>query len=284
VLHNFGAGRDGANPSASLLFDAAGNLYGTTATGGNFTACNLGCGTVFELVPGADGKWTEKVLHRFDSKDGDGPNASLIFDEAGNIFGTTTYGGLGQCTSEQGVKGCGTVFELMPGAGQWTETVLCDFSSYSDGEYPSARLIFDTAGNLYSTSLYGGQNGSGTVFELKPGVGGTWMETVLYGFGGTDGEYPLAGLVFDAARNLYGTTYYGVNGNTGIVFELTRKAGTWTETVLHAFCHVGGCPDGEQSQAGLILDESGNVYGTATQGGLYGYGVVFEIVHADDGR
>jgi uncharacterized repeat protein (TIGR03803 family) len=284
VLHNFGAGRDGANPSASLLFDAAGNLYGTTATGGNFTACNLGCGTVFELVPGADGKWTEKVLHRFDSKDGDGPNASLIFDEAGNIFGTTTYGGAGPCTSEQGAKGCGTVFKLTPGAnGDRTETVLCDFSSYNDGEGPSASLIFDAAGNLYGTTEYYGQGSEGTVFELMPQADGSWKETVLYDFDNSNGAIPLANLVFDAAGNLYGTTYYGINSDAGIVFELTRKGGTWTETVLHDFCALRGCTDGYEPQAGVILDTSGNIYGTATQGGLYNYGVVFEIMPGADG-
>jgi uncharacterized repeat protein (TIGR03803 family) len=278
VLHNFGAGYDGANPSAGLIFDASGNLYGTTAAGGNLIACNLGCGTVFELAPAADGKWSEQVLHRFDSRDGANPSASLIFDQVGNIYGTTTYGGSGACRSEQGANGCGTVFELMPGGeGKWKEKVLNDFSSYNDGEAPSAGLIFDAAGNLYGTAASAGQGGWGTVFKLTPRIGGAWRETVVYAFDNSNGAGPLGTLVFDEAGNLYGTTYYGVNGDTGIVFELTKKGGTWTETILHAFCHTQGCPDGQEPEAGVILDPSGNIYGTASQGGLYNYGVVFEI-------
>jgi uncharacterized repeat protein (TIGR03803 family) len=283
VVHNFGAGYDGANPSAGLIFDASGNLYGTTAAGGNLTACNLGCGTVFELVPSTDGKWSEEVLHRFDSKDGANPNASLTVDGEGNMYGTTAYGGAGQCTSEQGAKGCGTVFKLTRRAnGDWTETVLCDFSSYNDGEAPSASLIFDATGNLYGTTASAGQGGWGTVFKLTPGVGGAWRETLLYAFDNTNGAGPLGNLVFDEAGNLYGTTYYGVNGDTGIVFELTEKGGTWTETILHAFCHTRGCPDGQEPEAGVIFDPSGNIYGTASQGGRYNYGVVFEITPGTD--
>src|ERR1035441_332430 len=211
VLHNFNNnGTDGTNPRAGLIFDAAGNLYGTTENGGT-----NGVGTVFELTPTAGGGWTETVLYSFCSQanctDGYQPWAGLIFDAAGNLYGTTVYGGTADTTCSY----CGTVFELTPnGSGGWTETVLHSFGDGTDGFYPSAGLIFDAAGNLYGTTAMGGTYDypwDGTVFELTPAAGGGWTEKVLYSFGGgTDGYWPEAGLIFDAAGNLYGTTYSGV--------------------------------------------------------------------------
>ena len=286
VLYNFRNGTDGAIPIfAGVIFDAAGNLYGTTSTGGAY-----GSGTVFELTPTAGGTWSEKVLYSFknDGTDGINPKAGLIFDAAGNLYGTTSHGS----PSHQG-----TVFELTPAAGgTWTEKVLHSFiNDGMDGGIPEAGpLIFDAAGNLYGTTFTGGAYGSGTVFELTPAAGGTWTEKVLYSFNpfnGADGAAPYDGLIFDAAGNLYGTTEVGGTGgcggySCGTVSELTPAAGgTWTEKVLYRF--QGGA-DGAVPVGGLIFDATGNLYGTACQGGAggcggYGCGSVFELTPAAGG-
>ena len=266
VLHSFSGGADGTYPYGGLIFDAAGNLYGTTTSGGTSNT-----GTVFELTPAAGGTWTEKVLHSFSGgTDGIHPYAGLIFDAAGNLYGTTDLGG---------AYGYGTVFELTPAAGgTWTEKVLHNFNNGgTDGTRPYARLTFDAAGNLYGTTYGGGAyNSYGTVFELTPAAGGTWTEKVLHSFGsGTDGLIPYGGLIFDAAGNLYGTTAYGGTNDLGTVFELTPKAGGgWTEKVLYSF---GDGTDGVSPLAGLIFDAAGNLYGTTQHGGTYNYGTVFEI-------
>src|ERR1700690_2745696 len=207
---------DGAAPYAGLKFDAAGNLYGTTTAGGTY-----GYGTVFELTPAMGGSWTEQVLYSFCSRtnctDGAAPYAGLIFDAAGNLYGTTIAGGIYN-TNSSCTGGCGTVFEMTPAGGGWTETVLYSFcpAMYCfDGAQPYAGLIFNAAGNLlYGTTYAGGTGGNGgTVFELTPAVGGGWTEAVLYSFCPEnfceyrfDGFNPYAGLVIDAADDLYGTT------------------------------------------------------------------------------
>ena len=269
VLHGFGDGTDGINPPADLIFDTAGNLYGTTYEGGDYNY-----GTVFELTPTAGGGWTEKVLHSFNNNGTDGyyPLAGLIFDAAGNLYGTTWHGGT------YNELGGGTVFELTPTAGGgWTETVLHSFGNGADGIGPEAGLIFDAAKvNLYGTTAGGGSYSVGTVFELTPTAGGGWTETVLYSFNdnGTDGWESLAGLIFDAAGNLYGTTWAGGTYGGGTVFELT-PAGGWTEKVLHSFSWIG--TDGFWPYAGLIIDAAGNLYGTTGAGGPSGWGMVFEL-------
>ena len=168
------------------------------------------------------------------------------------------------------------VFELTPAAGgTWTEKVLYSFSGGTDGDQPAAGLIFDAAGNLYGTTYVGGTSDNGTVFELTPAGGGTWTERVLYNFNGTGGAIPQAGLIFDAAGNLYGTTFAGGTYNLGTVFELTPAGGgTWTEQVLHNF---GNGTDGGGPWAGLIFDAAGNLYGTTRYGGSYGGGTVFRL-------
>jgi uncharacterized repeat protein (TIGR03803 family) len=174
VLHRFshGHGKDGYYPTANLILDAKGDLYGTTNGGGSF-----GEGTVFRLTHRANGEWTEKVLHSFDwnGKDGYYPDASLIFDASGNLYGTTSLGGTGQCTLIGIIVGCGTVFRLMPDAnGRWNETILHNFQSNGkDGTEPNAGLALDGAGNLYGTTVMGGSDlcsddGCGTVFEITP--------------------------------------------------------------------------------------------------------------------
>jgi uncharacterized repeat protein (TIGR03803 family) len=228
VLYSFTGGSDGRYPDSGLIADAAGNLYGTTREGGDLASCNSpnthGCGTVFQLTP--PGSLT--VLHRFAGSDGSRPWdwAGLLADAAGNLYGTTSAGGDRTSCAAQFIEGCGTVFQLMPSG---APTVLYSFTGGSDGGDPTAGLIADTAGNLYGTTLEGGATGScnrpygcGTVFQLTP----SGALTVLHTFTGSDGAHPEAGLIADAAGNLYGTTHSGGAGTScvqgcGTVFELT---------------------------------------------------------------
>jgi uncharacterized repeat protein (TIGR03803 family) len=268
VLYSFDASSgDAKEPMAGLISDASGNLYGTTYSGGEF-----GYGAVFELVHKAGGGWTEKLLHSFpNTGDGAFPLASLVFDGSGNLYGTTQAGG---------VHFGGTVFELKPKAGGvWREAVVHSFNQALG--YGPWNLIFDASGNLYSTTPSGGVHNLGTAFELSPRAGGGWTEKVLHSFYITDGTSPYAGLVFDAAGNLYGTTFTGGNATScflgcGAVFQLTPRAGGgWTETVLHNFDFNG--TDGILPTAGLTIDAAGNLYGTTQDGGAYSEGIVFEL-------
>ena len=273
VLHSFGGGTNGTFPAASLIFDSSGNLYGTTAEGGIHTSCGdgSGCGTAFELSPKAGGGWTETVLHSFgNGTDGIVPDGSLLFDQASNLYGTTVLGG---------IHGLGTAFELSPRqGGGWTETILHSFGNGTDGISPNASLIFDSNGNLYGTTYFGGIHGQGTVFELSPSQGGGWTETVLHSFGsGTDGAQPYAALILDMAGNLYSTTYKGGVHGEGTVFELSpRLGGGWTETVLHSFGNPA-TQDGADPFGDLVADATGNLYGMTQGGGIRGKGTVFEL-------
>ena len=277
-LYSFTGGTDPDLPYAGVILDKAGNLYGTTEFGGAYNQ-----GTVFELTPHADGVWTETVLYSFTGgEDGGQPYASLTFDSAGNLYGTTGSGGGGSCTS-----GCGTVFKLLSSQGSWTEKVLYAFTGESDGREPYARVIFDSAGNLYGTTLQGGNIGSvctsgcGTVFKLSSS-GGRWTESVLYAFAGdSDGTFPYAGLVFDGAGNLYGTTYAGGSSGSGTVFKLAPSGSSWTESVLHTF--TGG-NDGKYPFGDLIVDAANNLYGTAFEGGAHQYGLLFELLPRQQGQ
>jgi len=254
VLHSFNSnGKDGNSPYAGLILDKSGNLYGTTLLGGTHDY-----GTVFELTPKSGGGWTEKILHDFDGVDGYYPQAGVIMDASGNLYGTTFAGG---------AHGVGTVYELLLTGGRWTEKVLHSFQDNGkDGYQPYAGLTFDPAGNLYGTTYFGGTHGYGTVFELSPKTGG-WTETILYSFkgDGKDGYDVYSGVVFDKSGNLYGTTLWGGTYDYGTVYQLTRKAGGgWSEKVLHSFNDNG--IDGYMSYAGLIIDASGNLYGTTIGG------------------
>jgi uncharacterized repeat protein (TIGR03803 family) len=272
ALYSFVGGTDPKLPYAGLIFDKAGNLYGTTESGGANSQ-----GTVFEMTRNSNGSWTETVLYSFTgSTDGGQPYGSLVLDGAGNLYGTTNYGGNANCT-----MGCGTVFELTPGSSGWTESVLYSFTGGSDGREPSARLLADAAGNLYGTTMLGGtissvcSSGCGTVFKLTKGSSG-WTESVLYAFaGGADGISPYDGLAFDAKGNVYGTTYAGGASAVGTVFKLTPASSGWTESVIHSFA---GGNDGKYPFGDVILDAAGNLYGTAFQGDAVGYGIVFELL------
>jgi uncharacterized repeat protein (TIGR03803 family) len=264
TLHKFWGRSDGHQIYGDVTFDKAGNLYGTTAAGGTFNR-----GTVFQLTPNSDGSWAETLLHSFnsDGKDGNNPLSGIAVDSAGNLYGLTESGG---------VYDEGTVFEVSPnGDGTWSESVL--YSFYAG--LPQGDLIFDSAGNLFGTTTNGGLYYKGSVFELSPNGDGTWSETDLHSFNqdGKDGYNPEAGVIFDPAGNLYGTTFNGGASDEGTVFELIPNGdGSWTENLLHSF--VPNRKDGYWPQCSLVLDPAGNLYGTTELGGSNGgYGIVFRL-------
>jgi uncharacterized repeat protein (TIGR03803 family) len=224
-------------------------------------------------MPNADGSWTQTALYSFNNKDGAYPGGGgLIFDAAGNLDGTTENGG---------AHGWGTVFQLTPNAdGSWKEKVLHSFTGGKDGRSPTAGLIFDHAGNLYSTTEHGGRTlrycnyGCGVVFELTPNADGSWKEKVLHSFTGGKGGFIPNDLIFDPAGNLYGTTNEGGAYEYGVVFTLTpTSTGGWTYRELHAFKDAPGArPVGY-----LIVDGAGNLYGTTSGYDIETWGSVFEI-------
>ena len=252
VLYSFQGGTDGAYPSASLVRDKAGNLYGTTPFGGDSTSCSNGCGTIFQITPAGD----ESVLYRFTGgSDGSKPQAALILDRQGNLYGTT---------SEGGFFFWGTVFKLSPD-GQLT--TLYAFTGDIDGGGPMGALVRDSKGNLYGTTQFMGAQYAGTVFKVsKSGI-----ETVLYSFaGGSDGEFPQTGVVRDKQGNLYGTTPI-VGSNFGTVYEITTRG------KYHTLYIFTGQADGAGPVGGVIRDTKGNLYGTVSVGGADGFGAVFKL-------
>jgi len=260
LLYTFTGGADGRTPGGGVILDAAGNLYGTTSEGGNF-ACSQGCGTLFKV----DGAGNETVLYSFagtGAGDGEYPNAALVMDAQGNLYGTTDVGG---------AFGYGTVFKLDTTG---KETVLHSFSGAGgDGAFPFGGVVSDGQGNLYGTTEAGGTSNCGTVFKLDT----TGKETVLYSFAGMggDGRSPWAGVVRDGQGNLYGTTVGGGVSDLGTVFKVDT---TGKETVLYSFSGPWG--DGAYPMAGLALDAKGNLYGTTHSGGRGvdgGNGVVFKL-------
>ncbi len=244
---------------AALIFDGAGNLYGVATEGGLYNK-----GVAFELTPSTSGEWSVKVIHNFgDGSDGEYPEGALIMDSAGNLYGTTYYGG-------DSNGGC--AFEFSPTTGGfWREQVLHSFGSGGDGYYPQAALTFDSTGNLYGTTYMGGSDQVGVVFELEPSGSG-WSESVLYNFqAGTDGSRPFSNVTLDSRGNLYGTTEEGGNSNLGTVFELSPSGSGWTERVIHSFSGI----DGELPVTGLVL-HGGSLYGT-TSLGLNSGGTVYAL-------
>jgi uncharacterized repeat protein (TIGR03803 family) len=260
VVHSFAGGRDGANPLGGFTIDAAGNLYGTTNIGGASSE-----GTVFKVGP----KGKETVLHSFTGgADGANPQASLVMNAGGNLYGTTNAGG---------GSGAGTVFKVTR---KGEETVLYSFTGGADGAQPEAPLSIDAAGNLYGTTAAGGTYGNGTVFELGK-KGGKWTEQVLFSFSqDATGKIPVAGVTIGADGNLYGTASAGGTYTNGNIFELKRSKSGWTETILHNFENAN---DGAVPYGGLIFDRSGNLYGAAAEGGTGGGGTVFELTPSKSG-
>jgi uncharacterized repeat protein (TIGR03803 family) len=216
-----------------------------------------GCGVVFRLAP--DG--TETAVYSFSGDpDGAQPNGHLILDSAGNLYGTTTYGG---------AENRGTVFEISPSG---SETVLHAFEAESgqDGAFPLGGVVMDANGNLYGATSEGGPKFLGAIYKIAPGG----AETVLYTFNGNqDGYAPSESLVMDGAGNLYGTTTYGGGQGAGTVFKITPDGAL---TTLYRFRGNGGYGDGEEPD-GLIMDASGNLYGITRNGGGFGRGMVFEV-------
>jgi uncharacterized repeat protein (TIGR03803 family) len=262
TLYNFTGYSDGGNPLSNLIM-VADRLYGTTFVGGAY-----GAGEVFELSTEGDGTWKEKVLYSF-TGGADGANpyyAGVIFDGIGNLYGTTVGGG---------TFGLGTVFELSPTEGGWSESVLYSFAGGNDGASPYAGVIFDVAGGMYGTTFAGGSSGDGTVFRLTPSRSGQWSEHVILAFNGNNGSGPLGGLVSDGP-NFYGVTEGGGKYEAGVAYELVPNgSGAWTESVLHSF---GKGSDGIYPYAEtLVMDVLGNLYGTTTYGGALQAGTVFKL-------
>jgi hypothetical protein len=269
VLYRFrGYPDDGSQPYHSpATFDRNGNIYLTTYEGGNLV---IGGGTVSTLKP-SNGGWTESILYNFQYPEWDGhyPMSGVIFDPAGNLDGTTFFDG-------RPYGGYGTVFQLIPSAGGWTEKILYTFQGGSDGAWPVAGLVSDPRGNLYGATAGGYPQPYATVFMLGPSPGG-WNFKVIYTFDNSL-ENPEATLAMDPAGNLYGTTCdNGYLAYDGHVFKLTPGPSGWTYTSLHDFCTSGNCSDGGGARSGVLLGANGNIYGTADIGGKYGGGVVFEI-------
>jgi uncharacterized repeat protein (TIGR03803 family) len=310
VLYSFTGGTDGGGPNGALVLDSSGDVFGTTHFGGNDLcggSVGGGCGVVFELSPNKSGSWSETPLYTFDDgADGGFPNAGIILDKHGNVFGTASTGGSTQCSI-----GCGVVYELSKTSG-WTESVLHTFVQ-SDGEFPNAVLLPSASGTLYSTTWYGGSSGNGTVFSLTPAAGviadrtgnlyGTtykydgdndgvayelqkksgWKDRALYTFASNaGGENPYAGLVMTAKGKFYGTAIESGPDDGGVAYELVRvKGNEWKETVLHAF---GATGDGNAPYGRLVADKSGDLFGTTVFGGEYNGGIVYELSPAHGGQ
>ncbi|HLI63897.1 MAG TPA: choice-of-anchor tandem repeat GloVer-containing protein [Terriglobales bacterium] len=284
VIHEFTGGPLGANPVAGMVMDRAGNLYGTTFTGGAGTCPAIGisasgCGTVFEFSP-STGRFT--VLYRFTGgTDGAYPQAPLLIAPDGTLYGSTVEGGIQSCTGNYGLPGCGVVFHLQPRptpppnatANPWLETPIYSFSGL-DGNGPLGDLAMDQSGNIYGSTVIGGLHSycCGVAFKLTPS-NGVWSESTLHQFsGGNDGVSPY-GVTLDPAGNVYGTTFQGGNDSRGIAYQLLAGSG-WMENQLYSF--TGGS-DGGEPVSGVTFDSSGNLYGSTFTGGSGGVGTVFEL-------
>jgi len=286
ILYKFTGETDGAGPAGSLVFDTAGNLYGTTVSGGNLGVCNnAGCGVVFKLSPNQNGTWTESTLYSFlGISDAEQPGTGVIFDSAGNLYGAAGGGCIELCN--------GVVFKLSPNQnGTWTESIIYTFLGGTDGGFPNA-LAFDKKGNLFGTTFNGGNTqppcDCGTVFELTPSSSGQWTKQILYNFtDGLDGGSPSSGVTFDSAGNLYGETFDGGSfacpqSGCGVVYQLAPVSGGWKFGIAHTFNGLNGSK-GSQPDGGLKFDTAGNLYGTTSNGGNLacnngnGCGTVFKL-------
>jgi uncharacterized repeat protein (TIGR03803 family) len=297
-------GTNGQNPNLGLILDRTGNLYGTMAYGGAGTetpclASNRAshCGAVFMLTPPAAGQtaWNETFLYSFTgNEDGAFPNAGVIADQKGNLYGTTSSGGnisAAACIAAPGFPqffspGCGVIYELQPPSashGSWRDIILYSFTGGADGAAPQGELLRANDGSLYGAANTGGAAGDGTIFKLSPPAAGhkAWKMTVLYTFNVRNGALPNGRLVADAAGNLYGTTSRGGGAGVGTVFKLSPPAAgktAWTASILLSLAGL----QGTNPMGGVIVDTSGTLYGTANSGGqtascVYGCGLVFKV-------
>ena len=284
VLYSFAGGSDGRQPSTGVVFDSTGALYGTTYDGGTIN----NYGTVFQLTPPAvaGGTWTHNLIYTFQGVY-DGQNPGAVVFRNGLLYGTTPAGGPASPPCNR--IGCGTVFQLAPptkNSGSWTKTVLYSFpGNVTDGRSPNVDIVFDSNGALYGTTPAGGTFNYGTVFQLTPPAKAnrSWTYKVLHNFtGGSDGGYPLGGLVVGANGALYGTaSYSGVANDSGTAFQLTPPAGAggaWTYSVIHTFA---GGNDGATPASTPVFDPQGNLYGTTWGGGsaacYTGCGTIFKL-------
>jgi uncharacterized repeat protein (TIGR03803 family) len=264
VLYSFNGTTDGGSPSGGVIFDKSGNIYGAS------NGCYWGpFGAVYQLSDTKSG-WIENTLYSFaDGLDGGCPINNLHFDNAGNPIGATDDGGNGQ--------GDGVIYRVVPDGEYWSLEVLYQFGGGDDGSSPN-EVISDAHGNLYGTTSSGGANNYGTVFELTPQPNGNWTFTLIYTFDGAEGGTPNGGVLMDSKGNLYGTALWGPHG-LGVVYRLSPAGqGQWAYTVLHAFSGN----DGSRPWREIIMDPSGNLYGTAG-GGPKGQGIVFELQAVGNG-
>jgi uncharacterized repeat protein (TIGR03803 family) len=287
VLHSFTGIPDGGAPGSGLIFDSAGNLYGTAGGGMGGPVCQIGCGVVFELSPDGSGGWTEKINYTFTGgSDGRSPSGRPTIDAAGNLYGTTNFGG---SISAACPTGCGVIYKLTPQAGgTWSSQSLyafCAVTNCADGADPRGEVVFDQAGNLYGATNAGGNianscvllNGCGTIFELKPAVG-SWTHTVLHTFADTEGFEPSGYLLLNSQGEIYGTVSGSSSvGDRGAVFQLKPGASGWTFNTIYSFCSLTNCADGNGPADGLTLGSDGNYYGTTSEFGAHGDGTVYEI-------
>jgi uncharacterized repeat protein (TIGR03803 family) len=262
--------------SARVVFGPEGLLYGDSPN----NIAGLPYGYLFSLRPGINActtalcSWNETTIYGFTGgADGGTPRyGDLIFDTSGNMYGTASVGG--------DSNGNGVVFEATRSGQNWTEQPIYTFGGSPDGSHPFNGLVFDNAGNLYGTTTAGGASGNGTVFELAP-AGGGWSEQIIYNFtGGSDGGFPVAGLIFDSAGNLYGATATGGSGGGGTVFELTPSGSSWNFNLLQSFTGAAQCGP----WASLNFDSQGNLWGTTLCDGANADGNVFELTPAGGGN
>ncbi|HEY1883423.1 MAG TPA: choice-of-anchor tandem repeat GloVer-containing protein [Candidatus Cybelea sp.] len=274
VLYRFTGGNDGGSPIGGLLMTKRGALLGTTVGGGS------GGGVVFELMPSGS-TYTETVVHEFSgSPDGLDPTDALVSDSAGNLYGTTSEGGLTTCPSRSSSPGCGTVFKLAPSGSKYSYSVIYRFKGDADGIAPWASLLRGSNGVFYGLTMEGGALGKGTAFELTP-KGSRYRETVLYSFKGrSHGAYPRSDLVEDRGGNLYGTTPFGGGAHCrdgcGTVFTLAPSGKTFTEHVLYTF-QGPRAGDGAIPLGGVLIDRHRNLLGTTFNGGASHYGTIFSV-------
>jgi uncharacterized repeat protein (TIGR03803 family) len=282
VIYNFTGGADNG-PEGGLTMDGTGNFYGTASGYIQDLHCHSECGEVFKLTHESGG-WSLIPLYRFNGgSDGSLPFARVVIGPDGNLYGTTTRGGGSGCGANVFGPGCGTVFTLSPAGGN--ETPIYRITQGKDGTWPAwDNLVFDRAGNIFATSIFGGPwDSGGEVYELTRSSGG-WTKTVLYNFtGGVDGRGPR-GVIFDGSGNLYGATISGGSQRWGAVYQLVAEGSGWTQRVIYNFQgHSGGANPGNA----LVMDQSGNLYGTTNYGGTggcdygMGCGVVYELSPSD---